>query len=176
MSYATLAETALVLPLDGLPPALKALRAANDPTVAMGVPPHVTALIPFHPLAQITPAHHAKIAAWAAVTPALTVRFTALGRFPGSLHLLPETPAPLVEAITGLATLFAECPPYDGQFDEVIPHVTLAAGPEDALDRCAEGAAPHLGFLATLRALFLLYREGTAWHLFRRFDLRRPAS
>jgi 2'-5' RNA ligase len=117
-----------------LPPALEQLRAAHDPVAANGVPAHVTILFPFVPVDDLTPAVRRRLADAVRGTPPFEVRFPRTGRFPGSLWLAPEPARPFHELIERVSDAFPEHPPYEGQHDVVVPHLTLALGSEEELD------------------------------------------
>jgi hypothetical protein len=48
------------------------------------------------------------------------------------LWIAPEPTEPVVAMVRAIAAAFPEHPPYGGQFESVIPHVTVAHG--DGLD------------------------------------------
>ena len=95
-----------------------------------GVPPHVTLLVPAPPDMD---------GAVAALTefPPFDVTFRRLGRFPDTLWLAPEPTEPFVAMTEALVRRFPGHPPYDGMFEAITPHLTVAQG--DDLDN-AEAA------------------------------------
>lgn len=165
MSYAITAESALIVPLSGLPGRLADMRALHDPVAAMGVPLHVTAIIPFRPAARLGPELRAEIAAIAGRIARQDFRIARLGRFPGNLHLVPDGAAPLVDLIRALAASFPDCPPYEGRFSDIHIHATLASGDDAMCDAVAQAATAHLPFQATADRLDLIVREGRDWRL-----------
>src|SRR5215207_5517535 len=60
------------------------------PIWKLGVPAHVTLLFPFLTLAQLEPSARAELATQFANTPAITVTFADVGRFPDVVYLAPE--------------------------------------------------------------------------------------
>lgn len=66
------------------------------------------------------------VAEIASTTPAFEFRLSGLGQFPdGVIHLQPEPAAPFSELTSRLSTAFPQCPPYQGRYAEVVPHLTL---------------------------------------------------
>lgn len=94
---------------------------------------HITALGPFDP--DPSPAVLAEVGRIAARTVAPTVRLARLDQFPdGIIHLRPEPDDALRELTAALVSSFPTFPPYEGRFDDVVPHLTLdAASPEVSL-------------------------------------------
>jgi 2'-5' RNA ligase len=100
-----------------------------------GVPPHVTLLIP------APPDMGAAEAALTEFSP-FDVTFRQLDRFPGTLWLAPEPTTPFVAMTEALVRQFPDHPPYEGMFETVTPHLTVAQG-ED-LDEAAAALTKRL--------------------------------
>ena len=49
-------------------------------------------------------------------------------RFPRVLYLAPEPAAPFVELTQAIAARWPDHQPYGGEFDSVVPHVTVVNG------------------------------------------------
>jgi 2'-5' RNA ligase len=148
-----------------LPAPLERLRRHDDFAASVGVPPHVTLLFPFMPVAALRAPHRRVLAEIAATVEPFDVRFAAVGRFPGVVWLMPE-PATRFSALTeAIATRFPEYPPYEGAFDEVIPHLTLVESSAARLDEIAAAAQQHLPFTRRVAMMELLV-EGPdeRWH------------
>jgi hypothetical protein len=90
---------------------------------------HVTALGPFDP----APSRETldAVGAIAASTAPIRARLERLAQFPnGIIHLVPE-PDDALRALTArLVAAFPDWPPYDGQFEDVRPHLTVDAASE----------------------------------------------
>jgi 2'-5' RNA ligase len=148
-----------------LPPSLERLRRHDDFAASVGVPPHVTLLFPFMPAAALRPPVRRALAGIAADVEPFDVRFAAVGRFPNVVWLMPE-PAARFSALTeAIAARFPDYPPYEGVFDEVIPHLTLVESATASLDEIAAAAQRHLPFTCRVAAMELLV-EGPddRWH------------
>jgi hypothetical protein len=123
-----LSASGLVLLTPALDDRFGDLRAAHDPSARQGMPAHATVLYPFMDPKLITPETRARLAEVIAGFPRLELSFAKLGRFPEALWLAPEPAASLVALTRAIAAAFPDYPPYGGQFETVIPHVTLAMG------------------------------------------------
>jgi 2'-5' RNA ligase len=85
---------------------------------------HITALGPW--LASPTEDELAVVGEIAAATPPFEYRLAELGQFPnGVIHLLPEPADPFIALTARLVAAFPQCPPYEGRFAELVPHLTL---------------------------------------------------
>jgi hypothetical protein len=121
---------------------LTRVPAADAVVAAFGglVPPewdgapyaHVTALGPFAPRSSLTPARLDVIGDLVRSHLPVTVDLVRLEQFPeGMVWLAPEDPKPFRALTEVLWREFPDYPPYGGQFDEVIPHLSLGRLPVD---------------------------------------------
>ncbi len=139
-----------------LPSSLERLRRHEDFAASVGVPAHVTLLFPFVPAAALRPPVRRALAEIAATVEPFDVRFAAVGRFPGVVYLVPE-PAGRFTALTeAITTHFPGYQPYDGAFEEVIPHLTLVESATAPLDQIAAAAQRHLPFTCRVAVMELL--------------------
>ncbi|WP_228943196.1 2'-5' RNA ligase family protein [Nocardioides sp. Leaf374] len=128
-----------VAPLDGF---VRGLTGRQDAAYLSRDPgfthAHVTVLGPF--LASPDAAETERVRRVVASVAAFAVVLERVARFPdGTLHLVPEPDGPFRELTARLAEAFPQCPPYEGRYAELHPHLTLdLAGPgvdEDSLRR-----------------------------------------
>lgn len=111
---------------------------------------HITVLAPFLP--EPTGADLDRVAEIVRTTPAFDFRLAEVAAFPdGLLHVVPEPAGPFSELTARLWRAFPQCPPYAGEYGDVVPHLTLdRVGPEVSLasvERDLAGVLP-----VTLRA------------------------
>jgi 2'-5' RNA ligase len=139
-----------------LPPPLERLRRQNDFAADVGAPAHVTLLFPFMPVAVLRPPVRRALAEIAATVEPFDVRFAAIGRFPGAVYLVPDPAAPFVALTGAIATRFPTYQPYEGAFDEVIPHLTLVESAMAQLDDIAAAAERHLPFACRVGVMEVL--------------------
>jgi 2'-5' RNA ligase len=101
-----------------------------------GVAPHVTLLIPAPPDLDTARAALAGFGAF-------DVAFSGFGRFPGTLWLAPEPAETFVAMTEALIGAFPNHPPYEGAFESITPHLTVAQGDDlDAAETALAAALP----------------------------------
>jgi hypothetical protein len=100
----------------------------------------------------------AALRAFFATVAACEVTYGAVGRFPGGIQYLEPTPASYFVSLTErLFAAWPQCPPYGGQYDAVIPHLTLCDGaPAEECDAAAAAVAPALPLVARGSEAWLL--------------------
>lgn len=123
-----MSTSGLVLLAPALEPQVADLRARHDPAARQGMPAHLTVLYPFLDPVRIGPTQRARIAEVFRGFQGLELTFSKIGRFPEVLWVAPEPADAVVAMVRALAEAFPEFPPYGGQFDTIIPHVTVAHG------------------------------------------------
>lgn len=85
---------------------------------------HITLLSPW--VAHPTRVDLDRVGRIAAEHPAFEFSLSRLGVFPnGVVHLVPDPSAPFTALTERLCAAFPQCDPYDGQFPELVPHLTL---------------------------------------------------
>lgn len=105
----------------------------NDGDEMQGIPAHLTLLYPFMPPglidAQILAELQELFASHHSINSSLK-----LGWFGREVLLLePEDPEPFVSLTKALVARWPEYPHYNGEYDEIVPHVTIANGSEPDL-------------------------------------------
>jgi hypothetical protein len=130
-------ESALVVLVPEAEPLVSPFRQEFDPAAAQGVPAHITINYPFQAISDKNRQQiYASLEALFKGVHAFGYSLAETRRFPGVLYLAPEPEQPFEELIHAVADCFPESPPYEGVYDEVIPHLTVADVEEEAvLDR-----------------------------------------
>lgn len=164
-------ETAVLIPFveaDGLVETWRS--AASEP----GLPAHVTLLAPFVPRSLLRPEDVASLDGIFAKTPSVLATFDRCGRFPDVLYLAPE-PADYFRRLTNLiAGRWPDFPPYEGAFEDVIPHFTIAHGIDEAAMNVIERElVAHLPYAAPVVEAWLMSFDGESWHCDYRFACGR---
>ncbi len=168
-------ETALIIEVPAAEPIVGHHRARLDSNAALGIPAHITVLAPFMPAARLDDGTLARLASLCAAVEAFDFELDHAGWFGTTvLWLGPRDPLPfrrLTELVFGA---FPEFPPFEGQFDDVVPHLTV--GHERQVDelRAAELLmAPSLPVSGRASAVTLM-RElspGGRWQAHTAFPL-----
>jgi 2'-5' RNA ligase len=170
-------RTALIVPV---PEAGRIVDGWRERTCAdkpsTSVPAHVTLLFPFVPAGQVDARLLGELATLFSAFSPFELSFARTARFPLTLYLEPEPAAPFVALTEAIAARYPEHPPYEGQFDTVVPHLTVAHGDPKVLDAAAAEVEPRLPISTTVREAVLLEEVEPDWGRWvtrRRFELRR---
>ena len=113
--------------------------------------PHVTVLFPFLPTSELDDDVRRHLAAIAGTLEPFDISFRRVRRFDdGVVWIEPDPAAPFRRLTTSVTAAWPDHPPYGGLFDEVIPHLTVVEGDDDAptLHAIEAAAASHLPFTA----------------------------
>jgi len=105
------------------------IRLAHDPSAVRGAPAHITILFPFLPPEQVD---EDAVRDLCSRFPAFDFVLDRIGRFEeGAVWLHPEPSWRFADLTSAVCQRWPECPPYEGAFDEVIPHLTVSVTPLD---------------------------------------------
>lgn len=172
--------TAFVVAVQEAEPLVAALRTRFDPSAAQGVPAHLTVLYPFMVPAQVTSEVLARAASALLEPRAFDFVLARVQRFRGVLYMAPEPAAPFVAMTEALVQAFPEFPPFCGVHSSIVPHLTVAQGDEQLLQRAEaelrEALREHGPVSARCRELCLLQNAGNGWREWRRLALRDPGA
>jgi hypothetical protein len=156
-------RTALIVPVPEAEPAVSEIRLAHDPSAALGAPAHITILVPFLPPDEID--EHVLVDLFGRF-PAFDFTLDRVERFEeGGVWLHPEPAWPFADLTAAVSQRWPECPPYEGAFDEVIPHLTVSVTPIDLQVTLPIAAHAHEVVLLEERA------PDGAWLTRSRFEL-----
>jgi 2'-5' RNA ligase len=131
-----------------------------------GLPPHITIFYPFLNVRTIDGETESELAALLGAFPAFDFVLSGIGRFPGVVYLSPEPAAPFVAMTEALAERWPDHQPYDGVFDEIIPHLTVGYGAP-----IPEGLAERLPVRVRAEEVWLMSRVARRWTRRRAFPL-----
>ncbi|MFE7358150.1 2'-5' RNA ligase family protein [Streptomyces sp. NPDC057543] len=166
-------QSGLIVRVPEAEPAVRAWRDRLDPSARAGVPAHVTVLFPFLDESRIDDGACAAIGEVIGRHRPFETRFEHCGRFPGILYLVPEPDLPFRRLTEAIADRWPEAPPFGGQFDEVVPHLTIAQGQDDAVLEEAEADLHcRLPVTARVSSVDLMVHDGTRWQQRASFALR----
>jgi hypothetical protein len=77
-------------------------------------------------------------------------------RFPAVLYLAPEPAEPFAALTEAVVSSYPEYPPYVGEFDTIVPHLTAAEGDPGVLDAAAAAIRQFLPLRARVLEVTLL--------------------
>ena len=167
-------DTALICRVPEAERYIARYRERYDPSARRNVPAHVTILYPFVPLARIDDEVVARLREIAAGVRCFDYRLAQLRRFPVALYLAPDPDRSFAALIDAVWRAFPEHPPFEGKFDTVVPHVTVAHGDEPQLCEIEVElriALPPSGVPARCSEMVLIENSSGRWEEMHRFAL-----
>jgi hypothetical protein len=168
-------ESALIVEVPAAEPVVGRYRSELDPNARLGIPAHITVLAPFMPADRLGQQERSELAGLFAAVPAFDFRLDHTDWFGTTvLWLGPRDPAPFSGLTEAVFAAFPEFPPFAGQFDAVVPHLTV--GLEATVDamRTAELAiSPNLPVDGRAAAVTLMTEvsPGGRWEAVASFPL-----
>jgi 2'-5' RNA ligase len=150
-------RTALVV---AVPEAATAVEPWLERTAAakpsLGIPAHVTVLFPFVPAHDANDALLGDLASVFVRVHPFTFVLRECRRFPAVLYLAPEPSAPFIAMTESVVAAYPDFPPYEGVFDSIVPHLTVAEGLPAVLNRAQAEVRPWLPIQAEADEVLLL--------------------
>jgi len=149
-------------------------RQRFDPSARRNVPAHVTILYPFMAPPLVDEEVVARVAGIARSVPCFNYRLARTERFPVALYLAPDPGEPFMTLMNGLFRAFPDYPPFEGKFETVVPHVTVAHGDEPLLCEIEVElriALPGAGVQARCSELVLIENSSGRWEQMQVFAL-----
>lgn len=126
----TVLNSGLIVEVPEAEPAVREPRSRLDGNARLGIPAHITVLFPFVPPADIDDAVLRRLAGIFSAVPAFEHRLVRTNWFDEDVVWLePEDDAPFRSLTESVHREFPDYPPFGGQFEDVVPHLTIA-------DRC----------------------------------------
>ena len=168
-------ETAIVALFPELDPLLSGWLRRYTPSGAGGLGPHVTLNVPFAD-SSVVGVHLAELAGELAQFAPFDIVLRSAARFPGTLYLAPEPAEPFVAMTEALGRAFPDFPPYGGEFDEIVPHLTIAQGDDSLLDAIEAELAEELPLETRVERVWLVENTSTGWSRHTGFALERRNS
>lgn len=147
-----MAICAFVVKVPAAEPLAGELRRRYDATVALGVPAHITVLVPFMDPARVTPDVLARAQQALERTASFAFSLTRVGRFPDTAYLAPEPAAPFIEMTLALVEAFPDFPPYAGAHEGIVPHLSVAHGSARHAEEAAAELQTRLGASGAVHA------------------------
>lgn len=159
-------------------PVVADLRLRLDPVARLGVPAHVTVLFPFMPASEIHDDVLARLAALFRTVPAFRHNFVRTAWFGDQVLWLHSEAAEALSALTRLVwEAFPAYPPFEGQFDVVVPHLTVGNyAPLDEMRAAERTVQRQLPISTVTRAVTLMVEQHSGrWQAVESFALTYPS-
>jgi 2'-5' RNA ligase len=143
-----------------------------------GVPAHVTLIFPFVPVTKIDDALIEDLGTLFGRFDAFAFELREAKRFPAVLYLAPEPAENFVRLTEALAVEYPGFRPYEGVFDSIVPHVTVAEGEPEILDKVERDVRRSLPISAEASEVILLEEavpDSARWQTRARLPLGAPS-
>ena len=169
-------DSALIVPVPEAEPLVGKWRARYDLAAQKGVPAHITVLFPFVAPPEISRSVVDELASLFAGFDLFAFRLARVGRWPKVVYLAPEPAGPFLSLTQAVYERWPERPPYGGEFDEIVPHLSVAiCDPgmcEDmgVLGEVERAIVPGVPIEARAHAVWLMTGNGR-WSVRARFPL-----
>ena len=167
-------HSALIVAVAEAEPAVAVHRDRLDLAASWGVPAHITVCFPFLPPPQIDEQVLAGLRLAAAGVPAFFCALNEVGWFGERVvWLAPDPPHPFQALTAAVTARFPAARPYDGLYDEVVPHLTIGHDHSPADLKAAAGAvAEHLPIHTRVTTMRLAVGcPGAKWSTLEEFAL-----
>ena len=168
-------ETGLIVTVPEAESCVGSLRARFHPVAKLGVPAHVTLLFPFMSPERVNEAVLQRIRTAMSASAAFSFSLSQVGRFPLTTYLAPEPAAPFIALTQAFAREFPDFPPFGGEFETVIPHLTVSHGSaiyaEVAHAELSSALAGHGPIYSVCTSVVLLENSSGRWRQMHAFPL-----
>jgi len=151
----------LIIEVPAAEPAVQPHRERLDASARLGIPAHITVLAPFMPPETIDVAATAGLERLFARTSRFCFRLDRTGWFGDHvLWLAPRDDRPFRALTQRVFQAFPAFPPFEGQFDDVVPHLTIGHGhPLNDLRAAEDSVQAHLPIDGHATAVTLITRQ-----------------
>jgi 2'-5' RNA ligase len=157
-------QSAIIIPVPDAEAVVGPYRQEYDPVAVAGVPAHITLIVPWLPPDEIDDGNLADLADVLSSTTAFDFRLTRVSWFRrGVLWLAPDPVEPFIKLTTMLADRFGTLP-YDDEFDEVVPHLTVGHATDGVqLDAVEDAIAAALPIDCRAGEVWVMVGDGWTW-------------
>jgi hypothetical protein len=169
-----MAITALIVPVPEAEPLVHPLRLRFDATTALGVPAHITTLVPFMAPDLVTEEVLHRLSTLCAAVGRFDYTLARVGRWPQTTYLAPAPAQPFVRLTEAVVAAFPGFAPYGGAHPEIVPHLTVADGSAESADDCERALrrqTADLPIRCVARWVELIENASGRWRRLQRFDL-----
>jgi 2'-5' RNA ligase len=167
-------QSAVLVPVPEADAVVGTWRHQYDPVATAGVPAHITLVVPWLPPEEITEADLAELDESLDDVKAFDFALDHVDWFGRRvLWVAPEPAEPFLALTSRLADRFGT-PPWDDEFDEVVPHLTVAHASDGVeLVPVAAEVNNRLPLQCRAEEVWVMIGDGSRWSL--RHRLKLPA-
>lgn len=157
-------QSAVLIPVADAEAVVGPWRREHDPVALAGVPAHITLVVPWLPPAEIDDEELDRLAALVDATPAFAFCLRRTGWFGRRVLWLEPDPAEPFAALTATIADEFNTPPWEDEFDEVVPHLTVAHA-SDGVELSVVAKALELELPLPCRAteVMVMVGDGAGW-------------
>ncbi len=170
-------QSAVLVPVPEAEALVGDWRAVHDPKARTGVPAHITLIVPWVPPEQLKQEHLEELDELLSDQEPFDYVLDRVCWFGERVLWLAPTPAePFKRLTTALAAHF-DTPPWQGEFAEVVPHLTVGLtgyGQGQTLVEAAEDLSAKLPVRCRAREIDVMCGDGTRWTVVHRVMHRGP--
>jgi 2'-5' RNA ligase len=160
-------QSGLIIEVPEAEPAVRQHRERLDASAPLGVPAHITILFPFMPPETIDETALARLAELFAGVSRFRFVLDHTAWFGDDvLWLGPGDPRPFRALTQHVFRAYPAYPPFEGQFDDVVPHLTVGHGhPLNTLRSAEDSVQQHLPIQASAAGVTLMTQQsaGGQW-------------
>ena len=146
-------ETAFIVRVPEAEACVNALRERFDASVQLGVPAHITVLVPFMSPDLVTDTVLQDAQDALSQVPSFAFSLERVARFPATAFLAPEPAEPFIELTQALVCRFPEFPPFRGEHESIVPHLTVANGNAEEVETAAVELEAQLRLHGQIRSV-----------------------
>ena len=172
-----MAASAFIIRVPEAEPCVGGMRLRYDASSRLGVPAHVTVLVPFMDPVHIDGRVLDTASAALASVKSFRFRLHRVGRFLVTAYLEPDPPGPFISLTQALSRAFPNYLPYGGEHDSIVPHLTVADGSAEHAELAALQIQAWLGengpIHGTCTSVDLLENSSGHWRQMHAFKLPR---
>jgi 2'-5' RNA ligase len=165
-------QSAVLIPVPEADSVVGRWRHQYDPVAMAGVPAHITLVVPWLPPDEITDTDLAELEGSLKDVKAFDFVLDHVDWFGRRvLWVAPQPAAPFLTLTAQLAERFGT-PPWDDEFDEVVPHLTVAHASDGVeLVPVAAEVTSRLPLLCRADEVWVMVGDGVQWALRHRVKL-----
>jgi 2'-5' RNA ligase len=159
-------HSGLIIEVPEAEPAVGHHREYLDASAPVGIPAHITILFPFMPPEAIDPPALTRLGELFADVSQFRFRLDHTDWFGDDvLWLAPQDPSPFRDLTQRVFRAYPAFPPFGGQFDDVVPHLTIGHGhPLNDLRTAEDSVQARLPIEASATAVTLMTQQSAEGH------------
>lgn len=157
-------QSAILIPVPQADSVVGRWRFQHDPVAAAGVPAHITLVVPWVPPGEIDDKKLEELDDELAGVEAFDFSLARIGWFGRRVLWVAPEPAALFLQLTERLSERFSTPPWEDEFDEVVPHLTVAHASDGVeLVPIAADVATKLPLHCRAEEVWVMVGDGTRW-------------